>query len=103
MKSLTDLYEEIERLKLNNLTCDVTYIVSNMGANQKPPTTIEIISIKFPASIEESKIVRVCDYIERTYGHYGGPVQKASLTASHTLRLEVVKPLSTLSKRKIFL
>jgi len=103
MKSLNQLYDEIENLKLNNLTCDVTYLVSNLTSKNPPNVRIEIVSIKFPESIEASRIIRVRDYIEREYGQGGNPVERAELCASHTLKLYVLKPLACLSKKKILL
>ena len=101
MKSLNQLYEEIENLKLNNLTCDVTYLMSNLAPKNSPNLCIEIVSIKFPESIEASRIIRVKDYIEREYGLGGNPVEKAELCASHLLKLYVIKPLAPWSKKKI--
>ena len=91
MKTLTELYEELEQLKNNNLACDISYITSNIINDKLPYVYTEIISIKFPESIAADRVSKVRDYIEREYGKTGNPVEKAELRSAHTLRLHIIK------------
>lgn len=95
MKKLTELYEEIDRLKAHNLVCDIKYRLSNAKRADLPYSYLETILITFRNHIEQEKISEVRDYIENVYGKTGG-VEHVSLKSSHIIELCVVKSETTM-------
>lgn len=91
MGLLEKLYQELDMLKRKNLASDVTYIISNAPYSNAPGSYFDLVSIRFPDSIEAQKIVEVKNYIQETYGKFGVPVEKVDLRSSHIIQIHIIK------------
>jgi hypothetical protein len=97
MKTINDLYDEIENLK-NKKLAEVVYLISNAQRADLPYVYYEQISLRFFSAVEEDKIIRVCKYIEDAYGKNGKPVEKVEMRGSHTVHIHVIKCPETMGK-----
>jgi hypothetical protein len=91
MSLLTKLYEELDRLLRSRLVEDVSFVICNAPHAQAPGSYKDLVSIRFPSSVQDQKISRIRDYIEQEYGRSGLPVEKVELRSSHIIHIHILK------------
>lgn len=88
MKTVSDLYEEIDVVNSKNLVLAIQYFNQVDDPFHYPRTFIHgpmltVVSLEFKPDIEHSVVERVYDYIKKTYSHVLFDVRLVTYTRIH--------------------